>query len=241
MRIHLIEGAAGCEFAVQHHYVAVIVDALRASATATLLLQGGAEELLVVREIADAFEAKNARPDALLFGERGGLPPAGFDGGNSPENVGVVKGRRIVFTTTTGAQRLIASWGAAAVYMGTTINASATLTAAISHGRDVVIIPAGLATDPDFNAQEDWTAAVAIALKSKLSVDTGVDRFDYWRGRIANEGIGSLFASAPHAAKLIPIGLGNDISYCAQVDISPVVPVAVAADPLGIIVRKVSA
>jgi 2-phosphosulfolactate phosphatase len=241
MRIHLIEGAAGCEYAVQNRCVAIVVDALRASATATMLLQAGAEELLVVREIADAFEAKRTRPDALLFGERGGLPPEGFDGGNSPENVGIAKGRRVVFTTTTGAQRLIASWGAEAVYMGSTVNASAVLAAATSHGRDVVIIPAGLATDPTFNAQEDWTAAVAIALKSKLAVDSGAERYDYWRARIANEGIGSLFASAPHAAKLIPIGLGNDISFCAKVDITNCVPLAVAADPLGIVVKNAPA
>ncbi|MBI5092988.1 MAG: 2-phosphosulfolactate phosphatase [Candidatus Hydrogenedentes bacterium] len=238
MRIHLIEGAEGCAFAVQHNCVAVVVDALRASATAAMLLQAGATELLVVREIADAFEAKNLWPDALLFGERGGLPPEGFDGGNSPQNLATAKGRRVIFTTTTGAQRLIASWGAEAVYMGTTINATAVLAAAVSHGRDIVIIPAGLASDPAFNAQEDWAAAVAIALKSKLPIASGADRYDLWRARIASEGIGSLFASSPHAAKLIPIGLGNDISFCAQVDITKCVPLAVASNPLGIVVKN---
>ena len=180
MRIHLIEGASGCEYAVQNRCVAIVVDALRASATAALLLQAGATELLVVREIEDAFEAKRARPDALLFGERGGLPPEGFDGGNSPLQVAAAQGRRVVFTTTTGAQRLIGAWGAEAVYMGSTVNASAVVTAAVRHGRDIVVIPAGLATDPTFDAQEDWTAAVVVAEKAALPVGVGADLYERW-------------------------------------------------------------
>ena len=48
---HLIEGEAGCRFAVEKGCVAVVVDALRASATAAMLLERGARELVVVRPI----------------------------------------------------------------------------------------------------------------------------------------------------------------------------------------------
>jgi len=144
MTWHLIEGEAGCEFAVEHHCAAVVVDALRASATAAVLLDAGATDLLVVGDMADAYTLKETYPDALLFGERGGLPPERFDGGNSPRDVAGVSGRRVIFTTTTGSGRMVACWGAAAVLTGTTVNASAAVAAAASYGKDVVLIPAGL-------------------------------------------------------------------------------------------------
>ena len=74
MHIHLIEGEAGCQFAVEHGCVAIVVDALRASATAAMLLHAGARQLLVVRTVEEAFAAKLELPGALLFGERGGVP-----------------------------------------------------------------------------------------------------------------------------------------------------------------------
>lgn len=241
MRIHLVEGAEGCAYAVAQQCAAIVVDALRASATAAMLLHAGATELLVVREVEDAYAAKRRDPDALLFGERNGLPPEGFDGGNSPQSVAVAAGRRVVFTTTTGAQRLVAAWGASGLYMGATVNASAVLKAAFRHGRDIVLIPAGLASDPAFDAQEDWTAAVAIALKAGAAIGEGSDRFHYYRGRIHAEGVSALFESAPHAQKLRAIGLESDIVYCAQVDITACVPTARARTELGVMVGNADA
>ncbi len=227
MHWHIMEGEAGCRYAVEHHGVAVVVDALRASATAAMLLGAGARELLVVREVEDAFAAKRAWPDALLFGERGGLPPEGFDYGNSPRDAAAAKNRRVIFTTTTGAQRCIAAWGAAAVLMGSTVNAQAVIRAARRLDAEVVLIPAGLYADPAFDAQEDWAAAVAIAMQASVAIGEGRDRFQYWRARIEQEGIPALFASAPHAEKLRRIHLDADIAYCAQRDLTAAVPKAV--------------
>ena len=47
--------------------------------------------------------------------------------------------------------------------------------------------------------------------------------------------------SAPHAAKLARIGLEHEIPYCAQVDITASVPVAVASDLFGIVVKRAGA
>ena len=74
MNIHIIEGAPGCAFARENGAVAVIVDALRASATAAALLEAGAREILAVREVEEAFAARADWPDALLYGERGDVP-----------------------------------------------------------------------------------------------------------------------------------------------------------------------
>ncbi|MCF6284234.1 MAG: 2-phosphosulfolactate phosphatase, partial [Candidatus Hydrogenedentes bacterium] len=95
MRWHIIEGEAGCEFAVAHRCTAVIVDALRASATAAMLFDAEATSILAVRDVADALRAKEDQPHALLYGERGGIPPEGFDFGNSPRDAYHAAGKAV--------------------------------------------------------------------------------------------------------------------------------------------------
>ncbi len=234
---HIVEGEAGCRFAVDRGAVAVVVDALRASATAAMLLDAGATELLVVRTVEEAFAARRRFPHALLYGERGGLPPEGFDYGNSPLEAAPAQGRQVIFTTTTGAGRLVAAWGAEAVYFGSTVNASAVARAAARHDREVAIIPAGLADDPSFDAQEDWVASAVIAIKSGAQIAEGADRLAFWKKRIDREGVEALFQSAPHAEKLRRVGMAQDIACCAQVDVTAVVPAAASRDALGVWVR----
>ncbi len=233
-RWHLIEGEAGCRFAVDHGAVAIIVDSLRASATATMILHEGATAILAVREVDEARSVKAELPEALLFGERGGVPPEDFDGGNSPQEVARTKGKTVIFTTTTGAGRLVSAWGSAAVYMGTTLNARAVMKVAKHHNKDVVVIPAGLSSDPDFDAQEDRVASVAIALEHGSIDGEGQSMFNEYRTRIEAEGVGALFDSAPHAAKLRKVNMESDIAYCAQMNTTTVVPVGVRRHPLGV-------
>lgn len=236
---HIIEGEAGCRFAVEKRAVAVVVDALRASATAAMLLDAGACELWVVREVEGAFALRNRLPGAMLYGERGGLPPEGFDFGNSPREVEAARDRQVIFTTTTGAGRLVSAWGAQALYLGATINASAVTRAVAGHDCDVVLIPAGLTGDPDFDAQEDWAAATAIAMSAgKIHLGEGAAAFVDWRQRIEAEGLENLFRTAPHAGKLREAGLEADIAFCAQKDITNAVPEAVRREGDAIVVRN---
>lgn len=239
MHWHLLPGEAGCQYAVEHNCVAIIVDALRASATAAMLLDAGAKELLVVREVYEARAAKDLYRDALLYGERGGLPLDGFDYGNSPRDAAHAAGRHVIFTTTTGAGRLVAAWGAAEVYMGTTINATAVARAAASHGNDVVVIPAGLTGQPEYDAQEDWTAAAAILMAAgEITLGEGAGDFDRWRGRIETEGLEHLFNTAPHAENLRQIGHEEDIAWCAQLNVTEAVPLAKDRNGFGIVVQN---
>lgn len=242
MRWHLIEGEDGCRYARDRQCVAIVVDALRASATATMILEAGATELLVVQAVEDAHAAKQRMPNALLFGERGGLPPEGFDYGNSPREAAAAAGRRVIFTTTTGAGRLISCWGAKAVYMGCPLNAAAVAHAAAAHETDVVAIPAGLAGDPTFDAREDWAGATAIVMQAAdAQLGEGAARFGLWRKRILAKGLRDVFADAPHAENLRRIGLEADIPYCAQLNATSCVPIAIGRDMYGIVLgRKAS-
>ena len=248
---HIIEGAAGCAYAVEHRCVAIIVDALRASATAAMLFHAGARRLLVVQELAQAFAARATMPDMLLFGERGGLPPEGFDYGNSPAEALPAAGRRVIFTTTTGAGRLVQAWGAAAVMMGAPTNATAAVRAALNQAAarsaELVIIPAGLMDDPAFDAQEDWVAAVALARRAMeesqargldASIGEGHALYKHWRPLIDADGIEALFQSAPHAEKLRRIHKESDIPLCAQLNTVSAVPFGRSRHPLGVVLHR---
>lgn len=240
MTWHIVEGDAGCAFARDSGFVAVIVDALRASATVAMLFDAGAAEVRVVREVAEAIAEKERVPEALLFGERGGLPPEGFDFGNSPRTTQASAGRTIIFTTTNGAACLVDAFGAAAVYMGTTLNAAAIVGAASGHSKDVVLIPASRTGDRGTEAQEDWAAATAIAMLADAPIGEGASEYRGWRGLVEFDGLPKLFETAPHAEELRAIGLGEDVAYCARLNVTEAVPRVVARNGAVVTLKEAS-
>jgi 2-phosphosulfolactate phosphatase len=238
--VHLRSGEEGCRWAREQKAVAVIVDALRASATITCLLQQGAAEVLVVKEVDEAYAYHETYPDTLLVGERGGLKVDGFDFGNSPTEIqrADVRGRRMVFTSTTGAQRLVDCLGASAITVGTTINASAVArqvsAKALAENVPIVIIPAGLATDPRVIADEDWLGATVLAARLGLPLDQASEApFQQYQELIQSAGLLAGFLQSSHGQKLVHLGFSDDIRVCAQVDLIPdIVPTLTAVVPL---------
>lgn len=224
---HIIQGEAGTKFALENHGVAVIVDALRASATAAALLEAGALEVQCFDSVDKALNAKAATPEALLYGERGGLPPEGFDYGNSPLEAGHAAGAPVFFTTTTGTRRLAESVGSAGAYMGSCVNALALLERLADHAEDIVLIPAGHADDPEFEADEDWAAAAFIAQLADAEVGEGAIWFREWRQRLELDGIEPWFRRSVHGQRLMELGFEQDIVYCAKPNILKAVPTRV--------------
>jgi 2-phosphosulfolactate phosphatase len=240
VEVHLRSGEEGCRWAREHKAVAVVVDALRASATITFLLQGGAAEVLVVKEVGEAYAYREAHPDTLLVGERGGLKVDGFDFGNSPTEIrrADVRGKQVAFTSTTGAQRLVDCLGASAIVVGTPINASAVArqvsALALAENVPVVIIPAGLATDPSVVAAEDWLGATVLAAHLALPIHQASERpYQQYQRLIQSVGLLEGFLQSSHGQKLVRLGFTADIHVCAQVDlIAEVVPTLTAVVPL---------
>lgn len=89
----------------------VVVDVVRATTTLSVVFEHGARRVYATRDIASArqFRAEHA-PTAKLAGERGGLPPEGFDFGNSPAEMTAERcaGLELVFATTNGTRALAA-------------------------------------------------------------------------------------------------------------------------------------
>jgi 2-phosphosulfolactate phosphatase len=240
VEVHLRSGEEGCRWACEQKAVAVVVDALRASATITYLLHGGAAEVLVVKEVHEAYAYREAHPDTLLVGERGGLKVDGFDFGNSPNEIrrADVQGKQVAFTSTTGAQRLVDCLGASAITVGTTINASAVArqvsAMALAQSVPIVIIPAGLATDPSVVAAEDWLGATVLAARLGLPIHQASERlFQQYQRLIRSAGLLEGFLQSSHGQKLVRLGFTEDIHVCAQVDlVTDIVPTLTAIVPL---------
>ena len=104
---------------------AVVFDVLRATSSIVTGLASGVEAIIPVRTVEEARELKLKDSDLLLAGERNGLPPEGFNLGNSPEEFEQIKGRRVVMTTTNGTVAIQSMSAAAKVLIGSMLNVDA--------------------------------------------------------------------------------------------------------------------
>ncbi len=99
----------GVEAVSQASGLIIIVDVLRASSTAAYAFAKGAEQIIPVSTLKEAYDLKALHPDYILVGENNGEAFAGTDFGNSPsalENVNL-RGKTIVLRTTQGTQGLM--------------------------------------------------------------------------------------------------------------------------------------
>ena len=107
--------------------VAVIIDVFRASSSIVAAFGAGAERVIPVGGLDAAYQLKKRNPAFLLFGERGGLPPDGFDSGNSPPAIAAMDlhGKTVILTTSAGTQGIVNAAGADDVLVGCFLNARA--------------------------------------------------------------------------------------------------------------------
>ncbi len=215
----------------------LVIDVLRATTTIATLFEGGLADLLV----ADTIEAarERARSDGrVLFGEVGGLPPEGFDHGNSPvEAAGLeVQGTGAVLFTTNGTRALCGAAGRGAVAAAAFANARAAACWAAGYER-VVLVCAGNEGGTRF-ALEDFAAAArlvqliarespGLALGDAAGVAAEITGYEDW---IApglpqrTDRSARLVAGAHHARGLKALGLEADIAFAAREDTSGAVP-----------------
>jgi len=223
--VEVVCGSAGCQAAAEAGGVAVMIDALRASATITSLMAAGAKRVWVATEVEQAHAMKKRLGDALLVGERDGFPPPGFDANNSPRGVMdlPLEGREAVFTSTTGAARLGQLEGTALALVGTAVNAALVARVVAKKAEDdpVFTIAAGLRGAPG-GTEEDWIGAALIAERLSehdfdwLNRDLGVQ--GYWPPVLDAPSVRQGFFDGAHGRTLVDKGLASDIEDCAALD-----------------------
>ena len=120
-RLSLIEGAQ------QAKGLAVVIDVFRAFTTAAFVINNGAEKIIPVGTVDEAFDIKRTSHGVVLMGEREGKQVSGFDFGNSPHEVKDVDftGLTVVQTTSAGTRGLVAASGADIILPGSFVMADA--------------------------------------------------------------------------------------------------------------------
>jgi 2-phosphosulfolactate phosphatase len=140
--------------------VVVVIDVIRAFTTAAFAFAAGAEEIILVDTVEDAFTLREQFPGALVMGEVRGLPPPGFDFGNSPFALvdADLSDRRLIQRTSTGTQGVVNSHKADLLLTSSFCCAQATVAYIRKVSPDLVtFVVAGLG--PDGRGEEDLACA----------------------------------------------------------------------------------
>ena len=105
----------------------VVIDVFRAFSTACYVFAAGAEKIIPVEHVEEAFELKKAMPDLVMLGERFERKVPGFDFGNSPTHIinQNFKGKTIVMTTSSGTKGIANASLSDEIITGSFVNADA--------------------------------------------------------------------------------------------------------------------
>lgn len=222
MNVTIVFGEDGARHAARQDAVVVVIDALRASATATTALALGVRRVIPAGTIAEA-RSYRGRKDHLIAGERNGMKLPDFDFGNSPTKLRqhrhLVAGKTLVLTTSNGTRIVRAADGARVILMGTTINAEATAHAAFEFARtferDIVLVATG---ENGTHAEEDFVGArqIAEALRRRGATVAPAD--------CKAEDTLTVFLRTHSAKVLFELGYDEDVHYCARSNVYAVAP-----------------
>jgi len=192
--------------------ITVVIDVFRASNTIIACLASGVEHIIPVGELKDAYSLKRENPDHLLFGERGGIPPEGFDHDNSPAKATKLdlNGKKIILTTSAGSQGIVYSKNADEILIGSFANARAIIDYLKNKNPEKITLLAigNQAIEP---ATEDEECAKY--LKSQLE-DRKMD-MDQMRDEILK---------SDGAKRLRRLGQEDDLEFSLNLDTHKVIP-----------------
>jgi len=217
-----------------HGRSVVVIDVLRATSVMVQAFSQGLEELFPVPTVEEALELRErfGFETTLLGGERGGKQIEGFHFGNSPREYTAdrVKGRRLIMTTTNGTKAFHSVTGGAEILVGSFFNALAVADRVLSSGRDLLIYPSG--NYGKFSLEDTVCGGLLIDLimvrepKERGTIDLSDAAFSarvlYQR---FEKNLLDAFYLSSHGRYLASIGLEEDLPYCAQRNITDVVPV----------------
>jgi 2-phosphosulfolactate phosphatase len=126
MQIEILQIISGAKKAKG---LTVIIDVFRAFSTACYIMTAGAEKIIPVEHVEDAFKLKDTMNGAVLIGERHERKVPGFDFGNSPSHIidHDFTGRTVIMTTSSGTRGIANARLADEIITGSFVNAGAVI------------------------------------------------------------------------------------------------------------------
>jgi 2-phosphosulfolactate phosphatase len=221
--------------------VCIVVDVLRASSTVVTLFERGCRQVLLAMSVSEG--RRLAREGGhLLAGERDGLPPAGFDLGNSPAELKEMNlaGRTVVLTTSNGTAAMQRVAGARAVLVGCFLNAGACCSAALelacAAGAELTVVCAGrqrrFALDDAACAGFLVDTLTGLAGGSLGFTDAARCALRLWR---SYDDPMSAFRDSASGRRVAEIGYSEDLALCARMNVGEVVPRLAPGRPIRLV------
>lgn len=203
----------------------VALDVFRATSTIVTALYRGARIILPVSSEEEAYALKKVHSNALLGGERYGERIEGFDLGNSPLEYReeLIKDSQIIFLSTNGTKAILAAQDAEKVYLGSFLNALATVQQ-IRGEESVILACAG--TKGTFSLEDTCCAGYILHLLRKIakpelsdSAQAALALYEKYQEHLFTH-----LSQSRNGKALISKGREADIRYCCTKNILPLVP-----------------
>jgi 2-phosphosulfolactate phosphatase len=216
--------------AVSRGEVVVVIDVLRCCSTIVRALANGAREVIPTRTIRGAQALHKKHPEFLLAGERKGQKPEGFGLGNSPLEFSsnIVKEKHVVLTTTNGTKAICLSKNARWVLIGSFFNAEAVAKTAFKIAeKEKMAISFMLSGTRGRFSLEDFMCAGAIVENlpaDKIECSDAVLAASLTFQQSCRQ-LTEIIQCGNHARYLKDIGYGEDVKFCCQLNVYPVVPI----------------
>lgn len=209
----------------QPNDVVLVTDIFRATTTMCMAFKNGASAIIPV---ATTEEAEQYKKEGYLIGAERNTRRCDFaDFGNSPFEYTEekVKGKEIVFTTTSGTRALDAAKDCRELLIGAFSNIDAVVDRSVQLGGRIVILCAGWNNKVN---SEDLLFAGAFAQKLCEKTDAKLDSdavrivLDLWSG--AKENPLAYLKKNDHYKRLVDNGVEKDAAYCLEQNTVALVP-----------------
>lgn len=215
--------------------ICIVIDTLRATSTIITALNSGCSEVIPASSISEALRLKenNMYNKYLLGGEIEGQHIQNFHLGNSPLEYcnGHFQSNGLIFSTTNGTRTLQKVRKARSVVVCALLNATAVVNWLTGQSKDILICCAG--TRGNYSLEDFLTAGCIVSglTERKYSCTTTDIAFTaacFYRYNKQLAGSSLSFASllkrTINGKRLLEAGFEEDIIYCGQQDIIPVLP-----------------
>ena len=210
----------------------MVIDVLRATTVMTRWFELGGTELYPVkspdeaRNLVGELKARGSSP--LLMGEVNGIPPEGFDMGNSPLdlNYDIIREHYCgVMSTTNGTGALLEAESSGCPVMAVSLrNYSACVDYALTIGTRVGILCSGRKGRPSWEDTLCAGAVIEDLLRRGEVIMSDSARIALTLWQNSGNDTESCVRKSNHAQYLTQIGYSKDISFACEVDSSTVVP-----------------
>ena len=210
--------------------VIVVIDVLRATSVMVHAMSRGASEIIPLATVEEAFRMARAFPRefVILGGERENKEIPGFDLGNSPKEYAEerVKGKKLILTTTNGTRAFHAVSSGKEILAGSFLNIGAIAQRCLELNKNIFIFPSG--DEGNFSLEDTLCGGMLIDLvtkkeKNEISLTDAAHCAQILYQRF-KDNLLQAFHLSHHGKELINRGFEDDLAYCAQIDITNIVP-----------------